>query len=290
MGQWEAFSVAGEESYNAYFTDVFAVDSTIWIIDTNEKIHRSINNGLSWETYETGVLIPSSIYFLDQLCGFVIGRNGETAKTNDGGETWVLIESGTLGYNDLTDIHFIENTGWVIGRQGTFYQTVDRGNSWTQKSLPNIPSYWLDLTDIYFFSKLEGYILGYGNGYFKTVDGGTTWRYYSYRINGVSTWIGLKRIFFKNQLEGWATNESDVYKTKDSGISWHRVSSWDLWSVKDIYFLNEQFGWAIHNDGDISRTTNGGDTWVQERRNMGRRYALENITFDDNGNGWTIGN
>jgi photosystem II stability/assembly factor-like uncharacterized protein len=52
----------------------------------------------------------------------------------------------------------------------------------------------------------------------------------------------------------------------------------------DIYFLNSQTGWMVGGNGDIVKTTDGGDTWVVQANPA--QYTLATIHFSDANNGW----
>jgi photosystem II stability/assembly factor-like uncharacterized protein len=122
----------------------------------------------------------SSVFFLDELEGWIVGSPGYIAKSVDGGEEWLPMESNTDKL--LRDIFFIDkNTGWVVGYkddQAIVLNTDDGGINW-QSIYPESVS---SLNSVYFISTQEGWACGsIQEGEEKrgvilsTKDGGINW-------------------------------------------------------------------------------------------------------------------
>ena len=54
-----------------------------------------------------------------------------------------------------------------------------------------------------------------------------------------------------------------------------------------IHFVNEKTGWVVGEEGLISKTTDGGTTWVNQ--NSGTEAQLKSVFFIDENNGWAVG-
>lgn len=110
----------------------------------------------------------------------------------------------------------------------------------------------------------------------KTTDGGHTWT--------ISALPGLKfasKVRFINPQVGWVVGTNDisdgdlngrtavVLRTTDGGQHWtisQIPSQIGVAEVRDLFFLNESFGWLVtwhyNNDGThLYFTTDGGRTW-----------------------------
>jgi photosystem II stability/assembly factor-like uncharacterized protein len=81
----------------------------------------------------------------------------------------------------------------------------------------------------------------------------------------------LRNLFFADSLTGWASGASGrIINTTDGGVSWNIQNSNVASFVTDIFFLNENFGWAITVKDQspfntvILKTTNGGNEWITE--------------------------
>jgi hypothetical protein len=61
--------------------------------------------------------------------------------------------------------------------------------------------------------------------------------------------------------------------------------------MSDVFFLDENVGWAVGFNGTIFKTTNGGDTWtVDEEGSALTIYVLSGVHFTSPTNGYVVGN
>lgn len=101
--------------------------------------------------------------------------------------------------------------------------------------------------------------------------------------------------FFTDTINGWAAGDSGIIiRTSNSGASW-AVQNTGItdYKIEDIFFINQNTGWAISNDyfftgTKILRTTNGGLNW------SGSIYPdttliFNNVYFIDNNTGFLSG-
>ncbi len=66
---------------------------------------------------------------------------------------------------------------------------------------------------------------------------------------------------------------------------WTIVSEPDVKvTLQDIFFINENEGWVVGDEGLILHTTNGGDEWIEV--NSGTTKDLAKVFFYDSNNGW----
>ena len=79
-------------------------------------------------------------------------------------------------------------------------------------------------------------------------------------------------------------------------VSWGTTVQNTLWKkqtvnvtcdFRGVYFLNENRGWAIGNNGIVVSTTNGGVNWTSQT--LGSGITLNAITFSDSLTGWIVG-
>ncbi len=88
----------------------------------------------------------------------------------------------------------------------------------------------------------------------------------------------LDKIFFLNSNIGWIAAETrselggdqktDVlFKTTNGGVKWELAYSQDnnkAFGLQDVAFVDENNGIAVGQFGKILRTTDGGESWVQD--------------------------
>ncbi|WKZ68772.1 MAG: YCF48-related protein [Melioribacteraceae bacterium] len=79
--------------------------------------------------------------------------------------------------------------------------------------------------------------------------------------------MNLKSPYFINSEIGWAIDEfsNECYKTSDGGKSW--IVSDVGGGADDLFFINENIGWACGSAKFLSRSTDGGNSWVVQSEN-----------------------
>lgn len=82
-------------------------------------IKKTIDNGNTWiANMQDGVGSLTSIKFVNQSKGWIIGTNGIILFTDNQGSTWH--KNKNITNEDLKELFFLnENLGWAVGRNGT---------------------------------------------------------------------------------------------------------------------------------------------------------------------------
>jgi len=68
---------------------------------------------------------------------------------------------------------------------------------------------------------------------------------------------------------------------------WYVQNSGTSSNLNDIFFINQNTGWAVGDNGTIVKTTNGGFSWYNQ--NSGTTYTLRKVQFLNPNLGWTVG-
>ena len=177
-------------------------------------IFKTIDGGVTWNSQFSGTTHwLSSVFFIDEVNGYIVGNGGTILKTTDGGITWNNQPSGT---NELLkSVYFTDAyNGFAVGWNGTFLKTTDGGITWNNLSLET--SKWL--RSVYFIDANNGYTVGsydYWNDFsqllLKTTDGGTTWESESSRTNEA-----LFSIYITDENTGFTVGENGtILKNSD---------------------------------------------------------------------------
>jgi photosystem II stability/assembly factor-like uncharacterized protein len=106
----------------------------------------------------------------------------------------------------------------------------------------------------------------------------------------------LNTVVFINSLEGWAGGNSGlIIHTTDGGISWDEQFTNDSITISNIFFLNNQIGWAsaislfFEPYGTfLLRTDNGGITWSKEYMRIGQAN-IKSLYFHNITTGLAVG-
>ena len=195
-----------------------------------------------------------SISFGSSTFGIGVGMNGSIVATNNAGSTWVAQTSGVT--SNLFGVYCLNTTHvWAVGLGGTNIASTDGGVTWTAQTSGTSSI----LFDVYFTSTSIGWAVGTNGVILHTNNGGSTW---SQQTSGTSE--TLNALHFYSSTEGWiAGNDNTILYTDDQGLTWNSQSA-AFGSYRDIYFLDDQKGWAVGGGGGstVISTKNGGQTWT----------------------------
>ena len=263
-----------ETSYNSYLrldAVQFINNQVGWAVGTSVKSGDSTTSGilftddggLNWSQQGPDVSVGEivDVCFFDEQKGWAL-TNATTSpdgfiqllKTNNGGATWELINTGqkgtiTIGYAIRSGKVFFqdENKGWVLGAQSDLIRTLDGGNIWSSVVLPY---QYYNTFSMAFSDEENGIICGETN--YITEDGGENWA-----ENNLSPKTLTDITFIGSEL-GWMVGEGgEIYKTVDGGTTWNHIDN-PVTSVglKAVSFCNEKYGWAAGKLGTVIKIDN----------------------------------
>ena len=105
----------------------------------------------------------------------------------------------------------------------------------------------------------------------------------------------LRNLYFIDAQTGWAAGEDGtIIHTSDGGDSWIVQNSTVPSFIVDVFFINENLGWALAFRNVfpfgtiILKTTNSGNTWIAEDYPDDNAF-MNTIFFFDSLNGWVGG-
>ncbi|MCB0724367.1 MAG: T9SS type A sorting domain-containing protein [Ignavibacteriae bacterium] len=222
----------------------------------NDQSMYSTDGGNTWQN---GIVTGSqdifySIAMVNSTTGYASG-SGKIFKTTTGGAGW-FETSPTGNTDDIYGVSFInENTGWVVGEGGNCYKTTNAGGNWT-------PFTWGGGTDdalsCCFIDANTGWISGENGTLYKTTDGGA-----STVPQNINT--GLYYVINVDMLNantGWLTNRFELMKTTNGGTNWDtNYLPYSSLYINDFDFTDEMNGMVIDDDGNVYKTTDGGNSW-----------------------------
>jgi photosystem II stability/assembly factor-like uncharacterized protein len=96
----------------------------------------------------------------------------------------------------------------------------------------------------------------------------------------------------------------EVLQTTDSGQTWHAIADQFKNKIRSVWFVDPQQGWALTIDRNILHTSDGGATWLPQRKagtvklkvfgnrrqpEMEQPEQIDNIRFIDANHGWAWG-
>jgi photosystem II stability/assembly factor-like uncharacterized protein len=296
-------------SGNTWLNSVFFIDeNTGWIAGGTYfagLILKTFNGGVTWDTLSMDVVLYDLCFInadTGWVSGSVSGSGGIYYRTFDGGITW---NPDTLDFYILKSIHFTNvNTGSIVGwadydlEMGAIFTTTDGGNTWS----PFYTNYYLNKVE--FSDQNTGWLVGKNGCIFKTWDNGISWQKQSVNICDSSQYgdyhYDFNDLHFINPDTGWVVGNwflgNIIIKTTDGGYTWEDQHSAGLYKwITSVYFIDEYTGWigtenggwTTGSNGDIRKTTDGGNTWFVTT------YISRDISslhFVNEDTGWAVGN
>lgn len=224
---------------------------------------KTENGGLTWETIAWNeTYSEAAIHFIDNQIGFYAVRNFglNIYKTNNGGEDWEEVESGTWDFNPMCIKFYNESLGFICGTNDII-RTQDGGSTW---ELVYEGVFTDDHWDIQFLSENDILISGsflWGTNLLKSSDGGNIWE----NIMPESYGHGYDLEFINADTGFMACEHGMILKTTNGGENWQStfVTASDWTPIYKIRFIDNNTGFAVA-EGDyetLLKTTDQGETW-----------------------------
>jgi len=184
--------------------------------------------------FERKIGFPDKFYNVHALgpeSALVVGYAGKILKTEDGGLSWKVIESGTD--QALYGLDFVDDKeAWICGQKGLILHTTDAGDTWErQRSGTSTYMFAIDFLD-----NQEGWVVGDRATYMHTVDGGRSWR--------------LAKL---SNREGISAEEALIVQDP---------------LLYDVQFVDRMTGWIVGEFGKIFHTADGGRTWLEQQESL----------------------
>lgn len=238
----------------------FASRENGWIVGS-QTILKTTNAGASWQMKEYPQSWFDNLVLMNGMSGWIVAGSNPTSghcyvvRLNGESDQW-LADTSLVAEPALDALYFLnEDFGWVTGWESSYqailYRTQNGGKSWDKIDTGLDES----IRDIFFVDVKTGWMVGQSGGFYKSNDGGLTWSFahqalYAHDPQQTPVGYPVRRIVFKNPDVGWAVG----------GIAGVEIRS---------------------------RTTDGGQTWIQS--SIWGGSSLQGMYFLDSMNGWTVG-
>ncbi len=192
--------------------------------------------------------------------GFAVGELGTVLRSEDGGNTWVGLPSGSQ--NDLTQVQEVSPTTVIVGGGCAVRESENAGASFHR--LPVNESETTCATHIASFSFLSattGFVEQTDGTIFLTQDGGQTVQPKTpVPLNGATA----GPIVFVSPTVGFAiasgAGGGRIYRTADGAGSWTQVGSAPA-ALSDLTFVTPTTAYAVGANSTLLTSTDEGKTW-----------------------------
>ena len=186
---------------NDQLNDIYFVNATT-AYGIGNSFWKTTNAGSTWtKLYDFTPSIYRSLYFLNEMNGWMAGSGGVVFKTTNGGLNW---EQKTVG-SDLDfstgNVFFVDQNNGYVTDDTRIAKTTNGGSSWSK-----VFTATSGFVDLHFISADVGYITA-GGSVHKTINGGATWTKELALTN-----IALYEVHFTDSNHGWACGGGGVLK------------------------------------------------------------------------------
>ncbi len=220
---------------------------------------------------------------------FAFTEEGVRARTNSNGN-WIIDPNLVSKGKKINDMNFPSTSiGYMAVAEDSLRKTTDGGATWVGHGTGR------DFKEIHFISNQNGFarrkanaVLGTTTQYFTTTDGGSNWVQQSTgssNVDYVFTHRTGSELWGVKEYGLWSEDYSNLYKSTNNGGTWTIIDLPNASFLSQVYFYNDQLGWACDSN-KVFRTTNGGQNWTESSSLV---YNPKKIWFISPTEGWIIG-
>ncbi len=224
-----------------------------------------------------------------------------------GGATAASLSLFPLAETDAGDYHVVvknacTTTGDTSDKANLTVIAPEFGDGWfAQEATGN------DFTDIKFAGANTGWFTQTGQKYvYKTVDGGKNWT--AIDVTNSEYW---RAVFTTDADHVWIAGGDDTPASKTPPVKYctngsNATPTWTdatidaalldgEWAIHDLYFFDSSTGWAVGDNGNVFKTTDGGVNWAPVHSGdilAGRvtTQSLKAVEFVNADTGFAVGN
>ena len=226
-------------------------------------IHRTLNGGTDWTSYEYPEqnLFMNCILFQDNNTGWMGGSPHALVKTTDGGGSWnqANIDTNALAFFPVLNIKFYnEQYGYASGGMfdiaGVTWSTSDGGANWIPIKPEDAPADEVHGLHIFDSITVMGSggdpDQGYGVAMIRSDDGGQNWDYEELSMQG-----NAFDLDFRTENDAWAPlgYQQKLIYSQDAGNTWNEYACPDASEIYDIIFPDSLHGFGVGKDGAVIR-------------------------------------
>src|SRR5271166_3911201 len=192
--------------------------------------------------------------------GFAVGESGTVLRSEDGGNTWVGLPSGTQA--DLGQVQEVNASTVVVGGGCAVRESENAGASFHRLPVNDSEtSCGTPIASFSFLSPSTGFVEQADGTIFLTTDGGQTVAPKTpVPLNG----SGAGRIDFISPTVGFAITSGaaggHIYRTADGAGSWSLVASTPA-TLSDLVFVSSTTAYAVGANNTLLKSTDEGMTW-----------------------------
>ena len=234
----------------------FTHADTGWAVGSAGTVMKSVDGGATWarQNNVTAAEDLMCVRFVGTRYGWIVGASGVVLRTRNGGVSWTRVSPTA---QQLNSVAFADTAnGWAVGTGGVVIGTHNGGASWYIVQ-PSLTAQALE--SVARRSNTLAWAVGAQGTVARTTATVDSLDWTTSSTGGAHQLRGVQML--SNTL-GWAvgTNGSAslVLRTINGGAAWVAQDANASETLNDVYFVDEQRGWAVGDGGRIVHTSRGG--------------------------------
>lgn len=215
---FKQFSFQARLAEKSLLLDAVSINNKLLAVGERGHILISMDNAKSWQQQEVPTQSTlTSVYFINEKIGWVVGHDAVILKTIDGGFTWQQVYSAPEEQLPLLDIWFKDkNKGIAIGAYGYYLETEDGGITWNSRYISE-DDFHLNAIDVTKDGCL--YIAAEAGNAYRSSDVGKTWETMVLPYEG--SFFTVKALDCNTVYV--AGLRGNLYKSSDAGRTWKKI-------------------------------------------------------------------
>jgi photosystem II stability/assembly factor-like uncharacterized protein len=192
--------------------------------------------------------------------GYAVGEGGTVLRSDDGGNTWLGLSSGSE--SNLSLLQEVDPNTLVVGGGCTVRESTDAGGTFHRLPVDESEqSCAAKVASFSFLSGTTGFVEQADGSILLTKDGGQTLEPKTgVPLNGATA----GPIVFTSPSSGFALASGGagrIYRTTDGAGSWVQVGSSGS-PLSDLTFVTPSVAYAVGAGGEVLRSDDGGASWT----------------------------
>lgn len=170
---------------------------------------------------------------------------------------------------------------------------------------------WGRILSIHFNDLKNGWMIIEKSGIFFTNNATNKWQWQWAEKKTSPTHLSAIKLYFLSNNMGWALGKALVQGNRGIYSNYpfilHTINGGKTWDsvifkqpefkdsiLKDVYFVDALYGWAVGQPGIILKSNNSGETWEIKAKNMNLSdkkpfTSFSSVFFIDRNTGWICG-
>lgn len=233
------------------------------------KLYTTSNGGLDWQKQEVSTIeFFADVELFDNYKFILTGSNNTVFRLQFENDEINVLSENILEY-EISHMSFINDSiGFAYHRWqlNSILKTTNGGLTWTKLDFDSDDVFTV-IEDINFITEDIGFFGGwYDSKILRTIDGGLNWDLVNIEDsnNTVFDFPGVFDFHIdlnttdKFYVSGW---HGEIFKSNDLGSNWKKMETPIACcvSLNGIYFVDDNTGWVVGDQGTILKTTNGGE-------------------------------